>query len=78
MLAALRNRGIEATGELGDYRPLVALRTSAAEFQPDLVIISTHSREQSTWLRKDVVSAAREELSVPVRHVIPAEADSMA
>ena len=51
---------------------------SVAEFQPDLVIISTHAREHSSWLRKDIVSAAREELSVPVRHVIPSEADSIA
>ncbi len=78
MLAALEARGIEATGALGDYRPLVSLRNSVAEFQPDLVIISTHAREHSSWLRKDIVSAAREELSVPVRHVIPAEADSIA
>jgi GABA permease len=78
MLAALHAEGIEATGALGDYRPLVALRSAAAEFKPDLVIISTHAHEHSTWLRKDIVTAAREELSVPVRHVIPSEVDATA
>ena len=29
------------------------------------------TRGESTWLRKDLVSTARSELSVPVRHVIP-------
>ncbi|MGD9960613.1 amino acid permease [Nocardioides sp.] len=76
MLAALRADGIEASGALGDYRPLVALREAAADFHPDLVVISTHAREESTWLRKDIVSAAREQLTVPVRHVVPSELDT--
>ena len=73
MLEGLRAHGVEATGALGDYRPLVALREAVAEVEPDLVIVSTHARGESTWLRKDLVSAARSELSVPVRHVIPGE-----
>ncbi len=78
MLAALQGDGISATGALGDYRPLVALRQASAEFEPDLVIISTHAREQSTWLRKDIVSAARDLLTVPVRHVVPSEIETTA
>jgi len=78
MLAGLRADGIEASGALGDYRPLVALREAVADFHPDLVIISTHARGESTWLRKDLVSAAREELEVPVRHVVPSEVDARA
>ena len=78
MLAALHSHGIDASGALGDYRPLVALREAAADFHPDLVIISTHARGESTWLRKDLVSAARAELDVPVRHVIPSEVDATA
>ena len=73
MLEGLRAHGVEATGALGDYRPLVALREAVAEVEPDLVIVSTHARGESTWLRKDLVSTARSELSVPVRHVIPGE-----
>ena len=73
MLDGLRAHGVEATGALGDYRPLVALREAVAEVEPDLVIVSTHARGESTWLRKDLVSTARSELSVPVRHVIPGE-----
>ena len=72
MLSTLRADGVEASGELGDYRPLVALRQAVAEVRPDLVIISTHSPDRSSWLHRDLVSAAREELSVPVRHVVPA------
>ncbi|MFC4784056.1 amino acid permease [Nocardioides sp. MAHUQ-72] len=78
MIEALRSHGVEVTGALGDHRPLVALREAVADFRPDLVIIATHARGESTWLRKDLVSAARSELSVPVRHVIPSEVDARA
>ncbi len=78
MLEGLRAHGVEATGALGDYRPLVALREAVAEVEPDLVIISTHARGESTWLRKDLVSTARVELSVPVRHVVPSQVDASA
>jgi GABA permease len=73
MLAALHSSGIEATGELGDYRPIVALRRAVAEFDPDVVIISTHRPEASTMLFTDIVTAARRELSVPVHHVVPGQ-----
>ncbi|MFV0458693.1 MAG: amino acid permease [Actinomycetales bacterium] len=71
MLDSLRSQGIAAEGELGDFRPLVALREAAEDFGPDLVIISTHAPDESTWLRTGIVDAARQELSVPVRHVVP-------
>ncbi len=70
MLDALHARGIEADGELGDYRPLVALLAAAESFHPDIVVIATHREEESNWLRTDIVSAARQQLSVPVRHVV--------
>jgi GABA permease len=78
MLEGLRAHGVEATGALGDYRPWVALREAVAEVEPDLVIISTHARGESTWLRKDLVSTARRELAVPVRHVVPSQVDASA
>jgi GABA permease len=78
MLEGLRAHGVEAAGALGDYRPWVALREAVAEVEPDLVIISTHARGESTWLRKDLVSTARRELAVPVRHVVPSQVDASA
>jgi GABA permease len=70
MLSALRGQGITADGELGDYRPLTALRDAVARQRPDLVIISTHAPERSSWTHRGVVTAAREELDVPVHHVV--------
>ena len=69
-LEALREDGLTVTGELGDYRPLVALDKAMREFHPDHVVISTHPEERSTWLRHGVVAEARERYEVPVQHVV--------
>jgi GABA permease len=72
-LQTLRSQGLTVSGELGDYRPLVALDNAMREFHPDHVVISTHPEDRSTWLRHGVVAEARERYDVPVQHVVPAE-----
>ena len=69
-LEILRSRGLDATGDLGDYRPLHALRDGVARFHPDRIVIATHPEGRSTWLRHGVVDTARKEYDVPVRHVV--------
>ena len=69
-LEELRGRGLTVEGELGDYRPLVALDKAVREFGPDHVVISTQPEERSTWLRHGVVADARERYDVPVQHVV--------
>jgi GABA permease len=69
-LDALRGDGLSVTGELGDYRPLVALDKAMREFRPDHLVISTHPEDRSTWLRHGVVADARERYDVPVQHVV--------
>ena len=63
-------RGLTVEGEIGDYRPLVALDKAVREFGPDHVVISTQPEERSTWLRHGVVADARERYDVPVQHVV--------
>ena len=69
-LAALTENGLRAEGELGDYRPLTALATAVARFQPDRIVISTHRPEHSAWLGQDVVTRARDRYDVPVTHIV--------
>jgi GABA permease len=69
-LETLHADGLTVDGELGDYRPLVALDKAMREFEPDLVVISTHPEERSTWLRHGVVAEARKRYDVPVQHVV--------
>jgi GABA permease len=74
MLSGLREQGLTVDGELGDYRPLVALDAAAREFHPDLVVISTQPEDRSTWLRHGVVAEARRRYDVPIEHVVAEEA----
>jgi GABA permease len=69
-LQILRSQGLDASGDLGDYRPLHALRDAVAGFDPDRIVIATHPEGRSNWLRHGVVDTARKQFDVPVRHVV--------
>jgi GABA permease len=69
--STLQGRGLSVRGELGDYRPLVALDVAVQEFRPDHVVISTHPEERSTWLHHGVVDEARRRYEdIDVEHVV--------
>ncbi len=70
-LAWASDEGLHATGKVGD--PNVALGAIEDElrlFGADEVIISTHPPGKSNWLETGIVERLREELNIPVTHVI--------
>jgi hypothetical protein len=69
-LERLREVGIEATGEVGDVDPLVAVEDEVRRFRPTEIVVSTHPEGRSNWLERGVVSALRERYDVPVTHVV--------
>jgi hypothetical protein len=69
-LAAMRGRGWNVTGDVGDADPNLAMLDALRVFPADEVIISTHPRERSAWLEKDVVERARREIDRPITHVV--------
>jgi GABA permease len=70
-LSTLQARGLTVRGELGDYRPMVALDEAVREFRPDHMVISTHPEERSTWLRHGVVDEARKRYDgIDIEHVV--------
>jgi hypothetical protein len=69
-LAAMREGGIEARGEVGDGDPLQAIEDALRTFAPDEMIISTHPEGRSNWLERGVVEGARERFALPVTHVV--------
>ncbi len=63
--------GLNATGKVGDANAaLGAIEDELRLFGADEVIISTHPRRKSNWLETGVVERLREELDIPVTHVI--------
>jgi hypothetical protein len=70
-LAWCSQAGYEATGKVGD--PNVALGAVEDElraFAADEVVISTLPPGKSNWLETGIVQRLREELDIPVTHVI--------
>jgi hypothetical protein len=67
---ALGDEGLRARGEVGDSDPSVALEDGLRTFAADEIIISTHPPDRSRWLERGVVERARQEVDLPVTHVI--------
>jgi hypothetical protein len=72
-LEALRSEGIAATGFVVESDPVAAVRDGLAQLEPppDEIIVSTHPRQKSGWLRRDVVERIRRAAGgLPVEHVV--------
>jgi hypothetical protein len=69
-LEALRDAGVDASGEIGDGDPLQAMEDAIRTFAPDELIISTHPEGRSHWLERGVVDRARDRFDLPVTHVV--------
>jgi hypothetical protein len=69
-LAQLKQAGVVAQGEVMDPDPFAAITDAIDEFGADELIISTHPETRSGWLRKGLVDRVRDELGLPVEHVV--------
>jgi len=70
-LYTMERAGITARGHVGDHHePNASLEDALREFPADEVIISTHPPEKSKWLEGGVLERAREEVPLPVTHVV--------
>ena len=72
-LAALREAGITAHGLVVESDPADAVRDAIAmlEPKPTEIIVSTHPKEQSGWLRRKVIDRVREAAGgLPVEHFV--------
>ena len=66
----LSSLGLNVKGEVGDHDPNSAMSDALRAYPADEVIIATHTPERSRWLEQGVVERAREEVPIPVTHVI--------
>jgi GABA permease len=69
-LIAIGELGLKARGEIGDSDPNVAIEDALRVFQADEIVISTHPPERSRWLEHGVVDRAREQIDLPISHVV--------
>lgn len=67
----LRKEGVPATGVVVETDPVAALRDAIDQLEPDEVIVSTHPRQKSGWLRRDAVEQMRRVAgSLPFEHLV--------
>jgi hypothetical protein len=69
-LAALRDLGIEARGDVMDPDPFNATLDAVREYGIDEIIISTHPETRSGWLRRDLIERVQEATGLPIQHVV--------
>jgi len=70
-LAWARADGLTVTGKIGDPNAaLGAIEDELRRHGADEVIISTYPRGESNWLETGIVDRLRDELDVPVTHVV--------
>lgn len=69
-LDRLHSMGIEASGEVMDPNPYMAVMDALREHGADEIIISTLPYARSGWLRRDLVDRIRSATGLPVEHVI--------
>src|SRR4051794_36278255 len=66
----LRQRGIDAVGDVGDPDPYTATMDAVAEWRPDEIVISTLPAQGSGWLRRDLIERITDSTGIPVTHVV--------
>jgi hypothetical protein len=69
-LIAIDELGLKARGDVGDSDPNVAIEDALRTFPADEIVISTHPPDRSRWLEHGVVQQAREQIDLPITHVV--------
>lgn len=69
----LRAEGLEVSGDIGDADPGLALADSVGDFDPQEILILTHTSDGGLWLEDEIFDRARREYDLPVVHVVVGE-----
>jgi hypothetical protein len=75
-LELLRRGNVRASGMVVESDPVAAVKDALAQLEPPVteVIVSTHPKERSGWLNRNVVERIRKAAGeIPVDHVVAAE-----
>ena len=72
-LQAFRDDGIDATGEVGDENPVLAVGDVLNRRDVDEIILSTLAPGVSKWLKRDLPHRLARRFGLPVTHVVAAQ-----
>src|ERR671931_495302 len=66
----IERAGIQATGNVGESDPQLAIADALQTFQADQILIVTHPQDESTWLEKEAFERAQGGFSQPITHLV--------
>jgi hypothetical protein len=70
VLGALREAGVEVTGEIGDESPMRAVGDVLNRQEIDEIILSTLPPGASKWMKRDLPHRLARQYRIPVAHVV--------
>jgi GABA permease len=66
-----RRQGFATRGDIGDWNaPFASIEDELRRYGADEVIVATHPLERRNWLEGGMLERLREELDIPVTHVV--------
>lgn len=69
-LAALRSKGVDASGAVGDPDPVLAAEDALREAPADEILIFEHEADQARWFESGLFERAQAQLEPPLRMVL--------
>lgn len=69
-LEELRGVGIDASGEVGDSDPMVAIGDEIQKFHPDQVLLVAHRDEEGDFAERGLLEQAERDLDLPVTELV--------
>jgi hypothetical protein len=69
-VSSLRERGVNARGEVGDANPQKAIADALASFPATEIVIATHPPGRSNLLERGLIENARTRFEIPITHLI--------
>jgi hypothetical protein len=69
-LRRFEEMGADASGEVGDRNPMLAVEDALRNEQFDEIILSTHPPGVSRWLKLDLPSRVASHFGLPVTHLV--------
>ncbi len=69
-LAELHGAGIDASGEVGDSDPMVAIGDEIQKFHPEHVLLVAHRDEEGDFAERGLLEQAQRDLDLPVVELV--------
>lgn len=74
-LAELREAGIDASGEVGDSDPMMAISDELHKFHPDQVLVVAHRDEDGAFAERGLLEQLERDLDLPVTELVVDKAE---